>query len=83
MIGPKVAARASEPEPDAVVKKRLEKQLRETLGDRVRSLEVRVSGRNVLVAAKPAWFWLRRGVKRSIETAPGLQGYRVRIDLDD
>ncbi len=83
LIGPKFAAKLAEPEPDAVVKKRVEKQLRETLGDRVKSLEVRVSGRNVLVAAKPAWFWQRRGVKRSIESLPALEGYRVRVDLDD
>jgi hypothetical protein len=63
------------------VKRRIEHQIRETLGDRVRSVEVRVTGRNVLIVAQPSRFWLRRTVRRSLESLPALQGYRTRIEL--
>ncbi len=73
----------SEPLTDATVKRKIEKQIRETLGDRVRSLEVRVSGRNVLIVGKATRFWQKRAVRRSLETLPVLEGYRARIQLDD
>jgi hypothetical protein len=68
---------------DASVKRKIEKQIRETLGDRVRSLEVRVSGRNVLIVAQPTRFWQKRAVRRALETLPALEGYRARINVDD
>jgi hypothetical protein len=73
----------SEPETDAVVKRRIEQQIRTTLGDKVQSVEVRVSGRNVLVVARATRFWQKRGVRRSLETLPALAGFRARIDLAD
>ena len=45
-----------EPVTDASVKSKIEKQIRDTLGDRVRSVEVRVSGRNVLIVAQATRF---------------------------
>jgi hypothetical protein len=72
-----------EPVTDSSVKKKIEKQIRDTLGDRVRSVEVRVSGRNVLVVARATRFWQKRTVRRVLETLPALDGYRARIDLDD
>jgi hypothetical protein len=73
----------SEPQGDAAIKRKIEKQIRDTLGDRVRSVEVRVSGKNVLVVAQATRFWQKRLVRRSLETLPGLAGYRARIQLDD
>jgi len=75
----------AQPEPvtDASVKRKIERQIRDTLGDRVRSIEVRVSGRNVLIVAKATRFWQKRAVRNSLETLPALAGYRARIDLDD
>jgi hypothetical protein len=73
----------SEPETDAVVKRRIEQQIRTTLGDKVQSVEVRVSGRNVLVVARATRFWQKRGVRRSLETLPALAGFRARVDLAD
>jgi hypothetical protein len=72
-----------EPVTDAVVKGRIERQIRDTLGDKLQSVEVRVSGKNVLIVARPTRFWQKRGVRRSLETLPILAGYRARIDLDD
>jgi hypothetical protein len=69
--------------PDAVLKRRIEQQIRATLGDKVQDVEVRVSGRNVLIAARPTRFWQKRGVYRSLESLPALAGFRARIDLDN
>jgi hypothetical protein len=76
---------ATEPEAvtDASVKRKIEKQIRDTLGDRVRSVEVRVSGRNILIVGQATRFWQKRTVRRALETLPALEGYRARIDLDD
>jgi hypothetical protein len=77
------AATETEAVTDASVKRKIETQIRDTLGDRVRSVEVRVSGRNILIVARATRFWQRRTVRRALETLPALDGYRARIDLDD
>ncbi len=86
--GPGAANRAdapteAEPETDAVVKRRIEQQIRATLGDKVHSVQVRVSGRNVRINARAARFWQKRGVSRALESLPALAGFRARIDLDN
>ena len=70
-------------DPDVVARRRIERQISTTLGDKVRSFDVSVTGRNVVISAEPSRFWLRRAVRRSLETLPILQGYRVRIDVGE
>lgn len=71
------------PNSDTATKRRIEKQILESLGDRVRSVEVRVNGRNVLIVAKPSRFWQKRSIRRTLETLPALDGFRARIDVAD
>jgi hypothetical protein len=73
----------AEPDADAVLKRRIEQQIRTTLADKVRSVEVRVNGRNVLIVARSSRFWQKRTVQRTLETLPALAGYRARIELDN
>ena len=73
----------SDPAADAELKRRIERQVREAVGDRVRSVEVRVVGRNVAIRAEASRFWQRRGVKRTLESLPILAGYRTTIDVGD
>ncbi len=68
---------------DVVAKRRIERQIRETLGERVSRFEVRITGRNAVIVAQPSRFWLRRSVRRSLETLPALEGYRARIEISD
>jgi hypothetical protein len=75
--------RETKEDPDDAARRRIERQARETLSDRFRSIEVRVNGRNVLIVAQPSHFWLRRSVRHSLETLPALQGYRARIELGE
>ena len=73
----------TEPETDADVKRRIEREIRTTTGDKLQSVEVRVNGKNVIILGRPAWFWQKRGLRRTLESLPSLKGYRARIDLDD
>lgn len=70
-------------DPDLAARRRIERQIRATLGDKIRSFDVQVTGRNAVVNVQPSRFWLRRSVRRSLETLPALQGYRTRIDVRD
>ena len=73
----------SDPAADAAIKKRIEKQVQQAVGDRVRSVEIRVSGRSVVIRAQAARFWQRRGVRRSLETMSLPSGYRARVEMMD
>ncbi|WP_422926374.1 hypothetical protein [Singulisphaera sp. PoT] len=72
----------TDPATDAAFKRRLESQIRAGYGDQLRSLEVRVVGRNVVIHARSARFWQRRGLRRSIESLPTLSGYRSTIEVE-
>lgn len=73
----------TDPATDSALKRRIERQIREELGDRVRSVEVRVVGREVTIHAKTARFWQRRNVRRTIESLPGLSAFHATVEVDD
>jgi hypothetical protein len=73
----------SDPAADAALKRRIERQIEDSLGDRVRSVDVRVVGRDVTIRARSTRFWQRRGVRRALESLPGLTGYRSSIAVVD
>lgn len=72
---------STDPAAEAALKRRIERQIRESLADRVREVEVRVVGRDVTIRARATRFWQRRAVRRTLETLPGLSGYRPRIEI--
>ncbi len=73
----------SDPKAEAAAKKRIEKQVQLAVGDRVRSVEIQVAGRSVVIRAQAARFWQRRSVRRSLETMPLPSGYRARVEMID
>jgi len=73
----------SDPAAEAAAKRRIEKQVQQAVGDRVRSVEIQVSGRSVVIRAQAARFWQRRAVRRSLETMPLPSGYRTRVEMID
>jgi hypothetical protein len=73
----------SDPATEAATRKKIESEIRDSLGDRLRSVEVRVNGRNVLIVAKPSRFWQKRSVRQSLESMSSLAGYRARVDVID
>lgn len=74
---------STDPAAEAALKRRIERQIHESLGDRVHDVEVRVVGPEVTIRAKATRFWQRRTVRRSLETLPGLAGYRHKVEILD
>lgn len=73
----------SDPAADAELERRIERQAGLAVGKHARAVEVRVVGRAVYIRATGVRFLQRRGVRRSLESLPGLSGYRPIIDLAD
>ena len=73
----------SDPAADAALKRRVEKQVVEALGDKVRNVEVLVVDRRVVVQARTTRFWQRRAVRRTIEGLPSLAGLRTTVHVDE
>ncbi len=73
----------SDPVAEAAIRQRVEKQIQQSLGDRVRSVEVRVTGRTVHLRAQAARFWQRRAIRRSLETMPLPPGYQAVVESVD
>jgi hypothetical protein len=68
---------------DTAFKRRVVKEVREKLGSRVSTFEVRVAGREVLIRAKVPRFWQRRGVRNDLQSLPVLTGYKSAVELVD
>jgi hypothetical protein len=73
----------SDPAADAAIKRRVERQAREVVGDRARGLDVKVVGRSITIQAHGVKLLQRRAVRRSLETMPGLSGYRSTVEIVD
>ncbi len=73
----------TDPAADAALKRRIERQIRESVGSRLRFYEVRVTDRNVTIRAKALRFWQRRSVRHSLESLPGLSGNHARVEMVD
>lgn len=72
----------TDPASDAALKRRIEHQIRQSFGDRIRDVEVRVVGREVSVRGRATRFWQRRGLQRSLESIPSLSGLRSTVQVD-
>jgi hypothetical protein len=73
----------TDPAADAILKRRIEKQAHDAVGDRVKELNVRVVGRSVTIQAHGTRFLQRRSIRKALENLPGLSGYRSTIDVKD
>ncbi len=73
----------TDPAADAAIKRRIERQANDAVGDRTKSIDVRVVGRSVTIQARGVKFLQRRTVRRSLESLPGLSGYRSVVEVLD
>jgi len=73
----------SDPAADAALKRRLENQIQTAAGSRLHSLDVKVVDRDVTIHARVNRFWHRRSVKSTIQSLPGLAGYKTHIEVVD
>jgi hypothetical protein len=74
---------STDPAAEAALKRRLERQIHDAVGDKVQEAEVRVVGRQVIIRARGVRFWQRRSVRRTLESLPGLAGFRPTIEIVD
>ncbi len=68
---------------DVALKKRIEKQARELVGDRARSIEVRVVGKTAVVQARGVKLFQKRNVRKSLESIPALTGLKAAVEVVD
>jgi hypothetical protein len=68
---------------ESALKRRIERQAREAVGDRARSIEVRIVGKNATVQVHGVKFYQKRGVRKSLEAIPALSGLRSTIEVGD
>lgn len=73
----------SDPAADAALKRRIERQIHDNFGPKLRSFEVRVVGREVVIRAHPARFWQRRGLRGGLEALPSLRGSHAKVEVLD
>jgi hypothetical protein len=73
----------SDPAADAAIKRRVERQARDVVGDRAKGLDVKVVGRSITIQAHGVKILQRRAVRRSLEAMPGLSGYRSNVEIVD
>ena len=78
----------AEPLPDeiaseAALKRRIERQAREVVGNRARSVEVKLSGKEAVVHVGGAKFLQKRAIRKQLEGIPALAGLRSTIDVVD
>jgi hypothetical protein len=73
----------SDPAGEAAIKRRLEKQVTEKGGDRLRWSEVMVKGRTIHIRARATRFWLRRSLRRSLENLALPAGYQAEVEIVD
>jgi hypothetical protein len=72
-----------DPAAESALKRRIERQAREAVGDRARSVEVRVVGKGAVVQARGVKFFQKRAVRKSLESIPALSGLRSTIEVVD
>lgn len=73
----------TDPAADAALKRKVERQIQQSLGTRVSSYEVRVVGREVSIRARASRFWQKRAMRHTLETLPALNGYKAIIDVGE
>ena len=73
----------ADPAADAALKRKIERQARALIGDRARALEVRVSGKQVVVEARGVRLLQKRAVRRSLESMSSLTGLRSSVVVLD
>lgn len=73
----------TDPAADAAVKRRIERLIGDNLGDRLRTYEVRVVGKEVMIKAKATRFWQKRSVRGALDSLPGLNSYKLSVEMID
>jgi hypothetical protein len=68
---------------ESALKRRIEKQAREAVGDRARTIEVRIVGKVAVVQARGVKLFQKRNVRKSLESMPSLNGLKTSVEVLD
>jgi len=68
---------------EVALKRRIEKQARDSVGDRARSIEVHVDRQTAGIRASGVKFYQKRTVRKILESLPALTGLRSTIEVSD
>jgi hypothetical protein len=80
---PVAAAPVEDPAADSALKRRIERQAREVVGTRARSVEVKLDGKEAAVVVSGVKFYQKRAVRKQLEGIPALSGLRSTIEVVD
>jgi hypothetical protein len=72
-----------EPAAESALKKRIERQAREVVGNRARSVEVKLDGKEAVVHVSGVKFLQKRAIRKQLEGIPALSGLRSTIEVGD
>lgn len=73
----------ADPAQVAAVKRRIERQAFDAVGDRARQVEVRLKGKEVHIRVSGTKLFQKRAVRSALERLPTSNGYRTIIDAID
>lgn len=68
---------------EGTLKRRIERQAREVIGDRARTIDVQVTGKSAVIRVRGVRLFQKRNVKRAVEGIPALAGLRSNVDVGD
>ena len=68
---------------ESALKRRIERQAREVVGNRARSVEVRVTGKEAAIRVSGTKMFQRRAIRKQLENIPAISGLRSTIDVAD
>ncbi len=72
-----------DPAVESALKRRIERQAREVVGNRARSVEVKVEGKEAVVQVAGVKLFQKRAVRKQLEGIPALSGLRSTIEVVD
>ncbi len=72
-----------EPTAEVALKRRIEHQAHLAVGDRARSIDVKLVGKSANVQARGVKLFQKRAVRKALESLPALSGLRTTIDVMD
>jgi len=77
------ALAAEDPEAESALKRRIERQAREVVGNRARSVEVKLDGKEAVVRVSEVKLFQKRAIRKQLEGIPALSGLRSTIEILD
>ena len=71
------------PAAESALKRRIERQARDVVGNRARSVEVRLEGKDATIHVAGAKLFQRRPLRKQLEAIPALAGLRSTIEINE